>query len=203
MADQPISINFGATKQKISHRLLADLAAMLEPDTQESARGWVPRPNQLPPPGDWQVWLIRAGRGWGKTKTAAEFVVSEVRRGARRIHVIGQTAGDVRDVMIEGPSGLIACSPPGFRPRYESSKRRLVWPNGAQAITFTAEKPQQLRGPECELVWADEIDHWKYPETWDMAMFGLRKGPNPRAVATSTPKPTGLVRKLRKLPGVI
>ncbi len=192
------------TKRPLSHRLVADLIAMLEPDsTKPTELDWKPRPKQLPPAGDWQVWLIRAGRGWGKTRTAAEYIVSQVRRGARRVHIIGQTAGDVRDVMVEGPSGLIACSPVGFKPVYEPSKRRVRWPNGAIATTFTAEKPQQVRGPECELLWADEIDHWKYPETWDLAMLGLRKGPHPRAVATSTPKPTGLVRKLSRQPGVI
>jgi predicted phage terminase large subunit-like protein len=194
------SINLGTRKRKILD--VGDMIANLLESQEGGVTGWNPRPNQLPPDGDWHVWLICAGRGWGKTRTAAEFVIDQVKMGVKRIHIIGQTAADVRDVMVEGPSGLVTCSPPGLKPIYEPSKRRVTWPNGASATTFTAEKPQQLRGPECELLWCDEIDHWKYPDTWDMAMFGLRKGPNPRAVATSTPKPTGLVRRLKKESGV-
>ncbi len=159
------------------------------------------RPEQITPPGNWRVWLIQAGRGWGKTRTGAEFVLEEVRSGrARRIALIGPTAADVRDVMVEGESGILACAREGERPIYEPSKRRLTWPNGAFATTYSADEPERLRGPQSDLLWADEPASWRRPEAWDMAMFGLRLGDNPRACVTGTPKPVKLIRELRALP---
>ena len=106
------------------------------------------RAAQRPPGGDWRVWLILAGRGFGKTVSAAQWVRHRVETGqARRVAILGATAADVRDVMVEGPSGLLAVCPPWNRPRYEPSKRRLTWPNGAIATTFTADEPDRLRGP--------------------------------------------------------
>jgi phage terminase large subunit-like protein len=155
------------------------------------------RPSQLPPPGDWRVWLILAGRGFGKTRTGAETTIDRVRRSvSKRVGLIAPTAADARDVMVEGESGILACSPPDFRPLYEPSKRRLTWPNGAVATLFSAEEPDRLRGPQHDFIWADEPAAWKYPETWDMAMFGLRLGTNPQVVATTTPRPTRLIRDL-------
>lgn len=162
------------------------------------------RPSQLPPPGDWRVWLILAGRGFGKTRTGAETVIDRVRRGvSKRVGLIAPTAADARDVMVEGESGILACSPPDFRPLYEPSKRRLTWPNGAVATLFSAEEPDRLRGPQHDFIWADEPAAWKYPETWDMAMFGLRLGTNPQVVATTTPRPTRLIRDLVADPGTV
>jgi phage terminase large subunit-like protein len=166
---------------------------------REYATRWafIARPNQLPPSGIWRIWLILAGRGWGKTRTGAEFVNGRVRSGASKHPIlIGPTAADVRDVMVEGESGIIACSRPDFRPLYEPSKRRLTWPNGVSGSLFSAEEPDRLRGPQSDLIWADEPASWKYPETWDMAMFGLRLGTDPRVVATTTPRPTTLIREL-------
>jgi phage terminase large subunit-like protein len=120
------------------------------------------RPSQVPPDGDWTTWLIQTGRGWGKTRTGAEFVIDSVRTGAaKRVHLVARAAADVRDVMVEGESGIIAVSPPTFRPVYEPSKRRLTWPNGAVATTFAAETPDQLRGPQCDLAWCDELASWR------------------------------------------
>jgi len=162
------------------------------------------RPSQLPPPGDWRVWLILAGRGFGKTRTGAETVIDRVRRRvSKRVGLIAPTAADARDVMVEGESGILACSPPDFRPLYEPSKRRLTWPNGAVATLFSAEEPDRLRGPQHDFIWADEPAAWKYPETWDMAMFGLRLGTNPQVVATTTPRPTRLIRDLVADPGTV
>lgn len=162
------------------------------------------RPSQLPPPGDWRVWLILAGRGFGKTRTGAETTIDRVRRGvSKRVGLIAPTAADARDVMVEGESGILACSPPDFRPLYEPSKRRLTWPNGAVATLFSAEEPDRLRGPQHDFIWADEPAAWKYPETWDMAMFGLRLGTNPQVVATTTPRPTRLIRDLVADPGTV
>lgn len=157
------------------------------------------RAEQLPPPGAWYVWLILAGRGWGKTRTGAEWVRWRVETGqARRIALIGQTAADVRDVIVEGESGLLAVCPTWKRPHYEPSKRRLTWPNGAVATTFSGDAPDQLRGPQHDTVWADELAKWKYPqEAWDNVEMGLRLGHNPQAIVTTTPRPLPLILALR------
>jgi phage terminase large subunit-like protein len=161
------------------------------------------RDKQLIPSGLWTYWLIRAGRGFGKTRVGAE-TVRIWASNSPRIHLIGETAADVRDTMIEGDSGILAISPPWFRPEYQPSKRQLTWPNGAIAKTFSAEDPDQLRGPQCYKLWADEICAWKYEQnTWDMAMFGLRLGDNPQAVITTTPRPTKTIKSIRDDPACI
>lgn len=114
--------------------------------------------------------------------------------------LVAPTAADARDVMVEGESGILACSPPWNRPLYEPSKRRLTWPCGALATTYSADEPDRLRGPQHDGAWADELAAWKYPEAWDMLMFGLRLGDDPRAVATTTPKPVRAIRELLKAP---
>ena len=163
------------------------------------------RPTQLLPLNKfWHIWMVLAGRGYGKTRIGAEFIRAQVEGGYKgRIHLIGPTAADVRDVMIEGESGILAVSPPWFKPIYEPTKRRVTWPNGAVATTFSAEIPNRLRGPQCGLIWGDELASWKYlQETWDMAMFGFRKG-TPKAVLTMTPRPLPLVKELIKTKGVV
>ena len=116
------------------------------------------RPSQLPPPGDWSGWLILAGRGWGKD-WACSNCTNELAEtgGARRMGLIGPTAGDCRDVMIEGPSGILGTAPNHFRPTYEPSKRKLEWPNGATALVFSAEEPERLRGPNFDFVWGTNL----------------------------------------------
>lgn len=149
--------------------------------------------------------MILAGRGWGKTRTGGEWIRQGVESGTTgRIALVGPTAGDVRDVMIEGPAGILAISPPSNRPRYEPSKRRLTWPNGAVATTFSAEEPDRLRGPQHDRAWCDEVAAWKYAEeTWDNLQFGMRLGQNPQAVITTTPRPIKLIRDLLKDPGTV
>ena len=155
------------------------------------------RPTQLPPGGDWRIWLIMAGRGWGKTRCGAEWVRSKVESGeSRRIGLVGRTAADVRDVMVEGPSGLVAVASPDMKPKYEPSKRRLVWPNGAVATMFSADQPKLLRGPQFDLGWCDELAAWNYTESFDQMMFGLRLGNDPRCIVTTTPRPVPVIRKL-------
>lgn len=155
------------------------------------------RPDQKLPAGTWNTWLLLAGRGFGKTRTGAETVRDWVEnQGARRLALVARTAADTRDVMVEGESGLLAISPPWNRPLYEPSKRRLTWPNGAQATLFSAEKPDMLRGPQYDRAWCDELAAWKYAETWDQLQFGLRLGTNPQVVVTTTPRPTPLVKEL-------
>ena len=160
-------------------------------------RAWA-RPEQLAPAGAWFVWLILAGRGWGKTRTGAGWLHEEVeRRGKCLVHIVGATSADVRDVMIGGPSGLLASAHPKRRPVYEPSKRLVTWPNGAQGLAFSADEPERLRGPQCHLAWADELAAWRYAEeTWDQLNFGLRLGDDPRMCVTTTPKPTKQIREL-------
>jgi len=155
------------------------------------------RANQLPPDGEWRVWLVLAGRGFGKTRTGAEMIRARVAaRTAHRLALVAPTAGDARDIMVEGESGILAVSPPWERPRYEPSKRRLTWPNGALATLFSADEPERLRGPQHDAAWCDELASWRNPEAWDMLMFGLRLGTDPRVVVTTTPRATSLLRGL-------
>jgi predicted phage terminase large subunit-like protein len=156
------------------------------------------RPSQLPPPGDWLGWLILAGRGFGKTRAGAGWVheLAETRQ-AGRIALVAATAADARDTLVEGVSGLLNTAPPWFRPVYEPSKRRVTWPNGAIATTFSSEEADRLRGPEHDAAWADELAAWEDPQaTWDMMQFGLRLGDRPRWLATTTPRPIRLLREL-------
>ena len=170
--------------------------------TRKRADPWAAqrRPDQTPPPGDWRAWVLMAGRGAGKTRAGAEWVREIAQtHPAARIALVAPTAADARDVMVEGDSGLIAvCDRYGFRPLYEPSKRRLTWPNGAQASTFSADQPERLRGPQFTHAWTDELGAWRRPEAWDMLQFGLRLGDDPRQVVTTTPRPTKLVRDLLK-----
>lgn len=156
------------------------------------------RPNQLPPPGDWRVWLVLSGRGFGKTRMGAEWLraKAETMPGAR-FALIGQTAADVRDVMVRGESGLLAVSPPWFRPTYNPSLRVVTWPNGAEAHTYSGDSPDQLRGPQHHGAWCDEPAKWSYlTEAWDNMEMGLRLGRSPQVVATTTPRPVPLLRRL-------
>lgn len=153
---------------------------------------------QIPPDDDWRVWLFMGGRGAGKTRAGAEWVREQVfRHGKKRIALVGPTLNDVREVMIEGPSGLRNVGPWIDRPKYSVSRRRLTWPNGAEAFAFSSEDPDSLRGPQFDAAWCDEIGAWSHDiATWDMLMFGLRLGDDPRVAATTTPKPTPLIRQL-------
>ena len=157
------------------------------------------RPNQYIPPGDlWTIWLILAGRGWGKTRCGAEFVRYHVENGlAGRVALIAEDAGDARDVMIEGESGILAISHPKCKPVFVPSKRRIEWPNGAIATIYSDNDPETLRGPQHDLAWVDELAKFRNVEDmWSNLMFGLRLGQKPRVCITTTPKPIPIVRKL-------
>lgn len=156
------------------------------------------RPKQIPPSGDWRTWLIMAGRGFGKTRTGAEFIRLRVQSGvAQHVIIAGPTAADIRDIMIEGESGLEAvCERAGFGMTYEPSKRRVTFANGVRAILVSADEPKRFRGLQSDTVWADEIASWRYPEAWDQMVFGNRLGNDPRRVATTTPRPIQLLKKL-------
>jgi len=162
-------------------------------------RFWA-RPDQLPPHGDWFCWLIRSGRGAGKTWTGANWIIERARRGYTPIGLIAQTKADARDTMVElGPSSIMKVAPPDFMPTYEPSKRRLTFPNGATATVFSGDEPGQLRGPQYATVWIDELAKFKYPdETWDNMEFGLRLGDAPQVLVTTTPRPLPIIRRLIK-----
>ena len=167
------------------------------------------RADQLPPETNaagepWRVWLVMGGRGAGKTRAGAEWVrakalglppLGTVR--AKRIALVGETLADVRRVMVEGVSGLLGVHGLHGRPRFEPSKLQLVWPTGAIAQMFSAENPEGLRGPQFDAAWCDEVAKWRHPQkTWDMLQFALRLGSAPQMVATTTPRPIPLLKKL-------
>ncbi len=143
-----------------------------------------------------------AGRGFGKTKAGAEWVRHLAEAGkAQRIALLAPTAADVRNVMVEGESGILAVSPPWFRPVYAPSIQRLTWPNGVIALCYSADEPERLRGPQHDHAWIDEPGAWRYDvRAYDMLMFGMRLGVNPQVVATSTPRPTRLIKSLASDP---
>ncbi len=168
-------------------------------------------PHQLPPDGAWKTWVIMGGRGAGKTRAGAEWVRAEVEGAgpldpgrARRVALVGETLDQVRDVMILGDSGILACSPPDRRPVWEASKKRLIWPNGAQAQVFSAHEPDSLRGPQFDAAWVDELAKWKKASaTWEQLQFGLRLGSNPRQVVTTTPQNVAALKSILKNPSTV
>jgi len=184
--------------------LVPEKKAELEQLVEEAQFRWSlnGRASQFVPPGDWTVWLIKTGRGWGKTRTGAE-TIRLWKDNCPIIHFIGATAGDARDIMIEGPAGILNISPSWDMPKYEPSKRKIRWNNGAYALIFTADEPDRLRGPQCYASWCDELAAWRYADdSWDNMMMGLRLGTHPRVIATTTPRPTKMIKELVKNPNV-
>jgi phage terminase large subunit-like protein len=163
-------------------------------------------PHQLPPSGDWKTWVIMGGRGAGKTRAGSEWIRARVEGAkpgdpglSRRIALVGETVEQVREVMIFGDSGLLACSPPDRKPEWQASRKRLLWPNGAVAQVFSAHEPESLRGPQFDCAWVDELAKWKKAdEAWSMLQFGLRLGDNPRQCVTTTPRDVPLLKDLLK-----
>ena len=156
--------------------------------------------------------MIRAGRGFGKTRSGSEWIHDRVARyGARRIALVGRSAADVRDVMVEGPTGIMPTAPPDFHPIFEPTKRRITWPNGAVATTFTAEEPSLLRGPEHDTAWCDELSSWtdahkgdRLDTAYNNLMLGLRSAHiPPRCLITTTPKSNRLTREISNRPSTV
>jgi phage terminase large subunit-like protein len=158
----------------------------------------IAREEQLAPDGTWTTWIFCAGRGAGKTRSGAEFVQERVETGVgRRIHLIAPTDRDARDVMIEGPAGILACAQPHMRPTYTPSLRKLEWPNGATALLFSSDEPSRLRGPQADTLWIDELCAMRQAqEVLDMSMMGLRLGKDPKCLITTTPRPIKPFRAL-------
>ncbi len=187
-------------------RRLSELRKLSQAEQQELRTHWHlwARESQLPPPGDWRIWLIMAGRGFGKTRAGAEWVraLADADPGAR-IALVGASLGEARAVMVEGESGLLAICPDGHFPQFEPSLKRISWPNGAQAVLYSALEPESLRGPQHSHAWCDEIAKWdnvggKAERTWDNLLLGLRLGDDPRLLATTTPRAVALVRRLHQ-----
>ena len=175
--------------------ILKELSANEAAEILEDWRFWA-RPDQIAPEGNWRVWLIMAGRGFGKTRCGAEWVHEQIRQGRERIALVGETKADVRDVMVEGESGILATAGRN-RPLYEPSKRRLTWPNGAIGVCYSGDEPDQLRGPQHDAAWLDELAKYRYAEeTWSNLDLGLRLGESPQAVITTTPRPVQIMREL-------
>ena len=177
----------------------AALADLSEADAAECLYDWPSwaRAEQRMPEGDWRTWLILSGRGWGKTRTAAETVREWSRDPRAVIALVGPTSADVRDVMIEGESGILNVFPPDERPMYQPSKRRVVFRTGAVAYTYSAEEPERLRGPQHSHASVDELATFPFmKELWDNLQFGLRLGDDPRIIVTTTPKPSKFLRDL-------
>lgn len=196
-----------------------DWSALLEPSRRRDAlnrlppeqllalnRNWLlnAHPAQLPPEdGDWRTWLFLGGRGAGKTRAGAQWLAAQATPGAR-LALVGPTLHDVREVMVEGVSGLRAIAPDNDRPRFESSRRRLIYDNGAVAYAFSAEDPESLRGPQFHHAWADEFCAWPQPEAvLSQLRLGLRLGASPQTVVTTTPKPVAALRRLMAEPDLV
>jgi phage terminase large subunit-like protein len=199
---------------------LAAMTPQERTDLEFRWKGWNARPSQLPPPGEWDNWLVLAGRGFGKTRTGAEWVRANMcgptpLTGGRWRHlaIIAETAADARDVMVgdgkqpsdpKAGSGILQVHPKDFLPHYEPSKRRLTWPNGAAATLYNAVEPEQLRGPQHDAAWCDELCKWRYQqETWDQLEFGMRTGKNPQKLISTTPKPTLLLKAIIADPATV
>jgi phage terminase large subunit-like protein len=154
------------------------------------------RPDQIDPPGDHSVFLLLGGRGAGKTRALSEWVLEQHARGCRHIALLAPTAADTRNVLVEGPSGILACAPPYDRPVFNPSLRRLTWRDGAIATLYSADEPERLRGPQHDAAAVDELCAFRRPEAWDQLLFGLRLGNRPRVAIATTPKPTRLLKSL-------
>ena len=165
------------------------------------------RPKQLPPEGDWLTWMLRAGRGFGKTRTGGGWIHQRaMEQPGRWIALIGKTPADVRDYQVEGPGGILRNVPPWECPNYEPSKRRLTWPNESWATVFSSEEPDQLRGFSGDTAWFDELAKYKNPrECWDNLQFGMRELSNdrPRVAITTTPRPLPMLEEIEAEPTTV
>lgn len=195
----PNKLTKAKLQEVMSDEEIAELIASL---SEEEAKAlmynwnfWA-RPNQLPPNWNWFGWILLSGRGFGKTRTGSEWVTQRAKDGFFPMVLAGETAADVRDVMVEaGESSIIQISSPDFMPTYEPSKRRLTWPNGAWAVCCSGQDPDQFRGLSTATAWFDEPAKWDYAEQCITdAMMGLREGKDPRFLATTTPRPIKIIK---------
>jgi phage terminase large subunit-like protein len=168
-------------------------------------------PHQMPPSGAWKTWVVMGGRGAGKTRAGAEWVRSQVEGStpmapgrASRVALVAETLDQAREVMVFGDSGILACSPPDRRPEWQASRKVLIWPNGAEAMVFSAHDPESLRGPQFDAAWADELAKWpKAQEAWDQLQFALRLGRDPQQVVTTTPRNVEALKAVLQNPSTV
>ena len=156
------------------------------------------RPNQLPPEGLWNTWVVLAGRGFGKTRLGSEWIrMLAAKHPGCRIALVAETAADARDVMIKGDSGLLSVDPLLSDDSWSPTNRCLSWPNGSKAYTYNGTTPDQLRGPQHHFAWVDELAKFEYmQDAWDQLKFGLRLGEHPQVLVTTTPRPLPLIKRL-------
>lgn len=154
-------------------------------------RGFLARPEQVAPEGDWDIWVCLAGRGWGKTETGAQWIKEQVDAGVKHIALVAETQKDLEEVMV----ARIVKICPDVRVKYKPVK--LTWPSGAVALGYNGTEPNQLRGPEFECAWVDELAKYRYArDTWDMLQFGMRRGDHPRTLVTTTPRATEIIKAI-------
>lgn len=194
-----------ARRQKFYEKCSKDELLVIEDELSDFGR-YLARPSQQLPPGDtWRIFMMMAGRAFGKTRAGSGHTHAWARKHPNgRIALIARTAADARETMVEGVSGIMNTSSALFHPVYNPSKRRITWPNGCVATVFTAEEPDLLRGPEVGFWWADELASWKYLHaTWDNLQFAARGGNMPRGIITTTPRPLQFLRDLSKRPDCV
>lgn len=157
------------------------------------------RREQFPPSHDnWFIWVLMAGRGFGKNYAGANWIINEHQfGGAKNSAIIAATSGDLRRNCVDGPSGIVQMAPPWFRPEYKPTQNKLIWPNGTETHLYTSEKPERLRGPNHDRAWGDELSYWRYAhQVWDNLMMTMRYGSDNKFVITMTPRPIEIVRRL-------
>lgn len=193
-----------ALPDKERMRALSRLSKAQATELRERWTLWA-HAGQIAPPGDWRVWLIRAGRGFGKTRAGAEWVSEWARADKNaRIALVGATADDVAKVMIEGPSGVIAVARSGETVTWRASAGEVAFHSGAKGFVYSAEAPEKLRGPEHHAAWCDELGKWRRGDaTWDNLTMGMRLGERPRVVVTTTPRPVKLMKRVMALPDCV
>lgn len=181
----------------------AVLASLSEEQAKELLWDWRfwARPNQIAPEGDWQTWMALAGRGFGKTEAGAQWIRERVKGGARSIALVAETQKDLEEVMV---ARIIAVHPPDEAPSVRFKPVRMIWPNGAIALGYNGTEPNQLRGPEFDTAWVDELAKYRYArETWDMLQFTMRSGDDPRAFVTTTPRPIPVIKEILADPATV
>ncbi len=188
------------------HERVKVIARMTEPQRRELASRWWlwAHEGQAWPEGDWRVWMIRAGRGFGKTRAGAEWVMHIARtQPDALIALVGSTLEDARRVMVEGPAGVMAIARLDERPRWRSAAGEIDFASGARGFVFSAEAPEKLRGPQHHAAWCDELGKWRAggDAAWDNLMLGLRLGAAPRTLVTTTPRPVRLMRRVMAMEG--
>lgn len=205
MLDTALAARVAALPLSMRRELLASLSDEETADLLYDWEFWA-RPDQLPPPGDWSTWLVRAGRGFGKTRLGGGWVHKRAMAEKRWIAIVAKTPADARDYCIEGPGGILSNVRPDEKPDFHATKRRLTWPNGSHATIYSDEVPDQLRGYSGDTAWLDEFAKYKHPDdVWSNLAFGMREASadRPRRLITTTPRPLKVMREIELDPGTV